>query len=88
MTVNRGGIDIVVPVPPDGRRSRRIAEATGGTTFEATDADRLASVYEQLGSVVATEEKPREVTAAFVVAAAALLAAVIGLAGLWAPRLP
>ena len=88
VTINRGGIDIVVPVPPDRETLARIAEATGGTTFEATDADRLASVYEQLGSVVATEQKPREVTAAFVVAAAALLAAVIGLAGLWAPRLP
>ena len=88
MTVNRGGIDIVVPVPPDRETLAQIAEATGGTTFEATDADRLASVYRQLGSVVATKEKPREVTAAFVVAAAALLAAVIGLAGLWAPRLP
>ena len=88
VTINRGGIDIVVPVPPDRQTLAQIAEMTGGTTFEATDADRLAAVYKQLGSVVSTKSKPREVTAAFVVAAAALLAASIGLAGLWAPRLP
>lgn len=88
VTINRGGVDLVVLVPPDRLTLARIAEATGGSTFEATDADRLAAVYEQLGRVVATEDKPVEVTAAFVVAAAALLALAIGLAGLWAPRLP
>lgn len=88
VTINRGGVDLVVPVPPDRETLAKIAEATGGTTFEATDADRLSAVYKQLGSVVTTKEKPREVTAAFVAAAAALLAAGIGLAGLWAPRLP
>jgi len=88
VTINRGGVDITVLVPPDRLTLARIAETTGGTTFEATDADRLASVYKQLGSVVATKKEPREVTAGFVVAAAALLAAGIGLAGLWAPRLP
>lgn len=88
VTINRGGIDLVVLVPPDRLTLARIAEATGASTFEATDADRLAAVYKKLGRVVATEEKPREVTSAFVLAAAALLAAGIGLAGLWAPRLP
>lgn len=88
VTINRGGVDLVVPVPPDRETLARIAEATGGSTFEATDAERLSSVYRQLGSVVATKDKPREVTSAFVLAAAALLAAGIGLAGLWAPRLP
>jgi Ca-activated chloride channel family protein len=88
VTINRGGIDLTVLVPPDRLTLARIAEATGGSTFEATDADRLSAVYKQLGRIVATEEKPREVTAAFVMAAAALLAAGIGFAGLWAPRLP
>ena len=88
VTINRGGIDLVVPVPPDRETLAKIAETTGGTTFEATDANRLSSVYKQLGSVVSTKEKPREVTSAFVLAAAALLALGIGLAGLWAPRLP
>ena len=88
VTINRGGVDLVVLVPPDRLTLARIAEETGGSTFEATDADRLSEVYAKLGRVVSTEEKPQEVTAAFVLAAAALLAAGIGLAGLWAPRLP
>ncbi len=88
VTVPRGGVKIVVPVPPDRPTLARIAESTGGSTFEATDAGRLSAVYDRLGRVVARTSKPREVTAAFVAVAAALLAGGIGLAALWAPRLP
>jgi hypothetical protein len=88
VTVLRGGVEIVVPVPPDRPTLARIAEATGASTFEATDAARLGAVYGRLGRVVARTPKPREVTAAFVAVAAALLAGGIGLAALWAPRLP
>ncbi len=88
VTVNRGGSEIVVPVPPDRLTLARIAEATGGSTFEATDAERLGAVYDRIGRVVARTSKPQEVTAAFVAVAAALLAGGIGLAALWAPRLP
>jgi Ca-activated chloride channel family protein len=88
VTVNRDGFDVVVPVPPDRQTLARIAESTGGSTFEVTDAARLAAVYERLGRVVARTPKPREVTAVFVAFAAALLAGGIGLAALWAPRLP
>jgi Ca-activated chloride channel family protein len=79
---------VTVPVPPDRETLAGIAEATGASTFEATDAVRLDAVYDRLGRVVARTEEPKEVTAAFVAVAAALLAAAIGLAGLWAPRLP
>jgi len=88
VTIFRGGQEIVVPVPPDRETLARIAESTGASTFEATDADGLGAVYDRLGRVVARTEKPQEVSAAFVAVAAALLAAAIGLAGLWAPRLP
>jgi Ca-activated chloride channel family protein len=88
VTVNRFGNEMTVLVPPDRETLARIAEATGGTTFEATDAERLKKVYDGLGSLVARTSKPREVTAAFVAVAAALLAGGIGLAALWAPRLP
>jgi Ca-activated chloride channel homolog len=88
VTINRGGTEITVPVPPDRATLARIAESTGGATFEATDAARLSAVYDRLGRVVARTSKPREVTAAFVAVAAALLAVGIGLAALWAPRLP
>jgi len=88
VTIDRGDGLVTVPVPPDRATLASIAEATGGSTFAATDADKLGSVYRRLGGVVAKTSKPREVTAAFVGVAAALLAASIGLASLWAPKLP
>lgn len=88
VTVDRDGIPVTVPVPPDRATLARIAETTGGRTFEATDAERLRAVYEQLGSVVGRERRPRELTVGFVAVGAALLAAATALAGLWAPRLP
>jgi len=88
VTINRGGSEITVPVPPDRATLARIAETTGASTFEATDADGLGAVYDRLGRVVAQTSKPREVSSAFVAVAAALLACGIGLAALWAPRLP
>jgi Ca-activated chloride channel family protein len=88
VAINRGGEVIVVPVPPDRATLARIAESTGASTFEATDAKGLAGVYDRLGRVVAQTSKPREVSAAFVAVAAVLLACGIGLAALWAPRLP
>jgi Ca-activated chloride channel homolog len=63
------------PVPPDPETLRAIAEASGGRAFTADDADGLAAVYERLGSQVATEREPREVTAAFAGGALALVAA-------------
>jgi Ca-activated chloride channel homolog len=88
VTIDRGDGIVTVPVPPDRATLASIAEATGGSTFAATDAGKLGSVYRRLGGVVAKTSKPREVTAAFVGVAAALVAASIGLASLWAPKLP
>jgi len=88
VTIDRGDGIVTVPVPPDRATLASIAETTGGSTFAATDADKLGSVYRRLGGVVAKTSKPREVTAAFVGVAAALLACSIGLAAVWAPKLP
>jgi Ca-activated chloride channel family protein len=88
VTISRFGTDSIVPVPPDRATLASIAEATGGSTFEVTNAHKLSSVYNHLGRVVATVKKPHEVTASFVGVAAALLACAIGLAALSAPRLP
>jgi Ca-activated chloride channel homolog len=88
VTIDRGGIPVTVAVPPDRPTLASIAAATGGSTFAVSDAGRLSSVYRGLSSVVSRTKKPREVSAAFVGAAAALLAAAIGFAALSAPRLP
>ena len=78
----------VIPVPPDRETLARIAEATGGSSFDAPDARELRAVYERLGSEVGRTEEPREATVAFVFAGAALLLAAGVLAGVWRPRLP
>jgi Ca-activated chloride channel family protein len=62
------------PVPPDPASLAAIAEASGGQAFTADDAEALATVYERLGSQVATEQEPREMTAAFAGGALILVA--------------
>jgi Ca-activated chloride channel family protein len=50
---------------PDPATMQAGAEASGGQSFAVEDADRLSTVYDRLGSQVATEREPREITAAF-----------------------
>jgi Ca-activated chloride channel homolog len=59
---------------PDPATMQAVAEASGGQSFTVEDAGRLSAVYEKLGSQVATERKPREVTAAFAGGALLLVA--------------
>ena len=75
-------------VPPDRETMRRVATISGARTFSANAGEELATVYERLGSQVATREERREVTAAFVGGAAAflLIGGVMSLR--WFGRLP
>jgi Ca-activated chloride channel homolog len=59
---------------PDPETMRAVAEASGGRSFTVEDADRLSAVYDRLGSQVATEREPREITAAFAGGALVLVA--------------
>jgi Ca-activated chloride channel family protein len=59
---------------PDPETMRAVAEASGGRSFTVDDADGLTAVYERLGSQVATEREPREITAAFAGGALILVA--------------
>jgi Ca-activated chloride channel homolog len=74
-------------VPPDVPTLREIARRSGGQAFTAADPKALASVYERLGSRIATREEPREVTAAFAGGALLLLASGAGLSLRWFRRL-
>jgi Ca-activated chloride channel family protein len=73
---------------PDRATLRAIAEATDGEYFAARSAKALESAYRRLGSELGHEDRPTEVTALFVGAAAVVLAAGAALARLAAPGLP
>jgi Ca-activated chloride channel family protein len=76
------------PVPPDRDTLQRLAAASGGRYFEATDGAELDEVYERLGSQVGKRDEPREVSAAFAGAGALLLLLGGGLSLHWFRRLP
>lgn len=71
------------PVPPDPAGLEQIAELTGGSAFESTDAESVSAVYEKLGSFIGTESVRSEVTAW----PAGIAAALLVLAGFAAWRL-
>ncbi len=74
-------------VPPDPATLRQIAERTGGKAFEISDAKKLEQVYQQLGSKLATEQRPQEVTGLAAGGALMLLLAGIGASLRWFGRL-
>jgi Ca-activated chloride channel family protein len=78
----------LLPVPPDPETMRRIADLSGGRSFEVADADELGSIYEQLGSRVATKNERREVTSAFAAGGLVLLLASAALGLRATARLP
>ena len=82
------GQEQLIPVPPDRETLSAIAEYTGAESFDAQSADAVEKVYRGLGSRVGRQDRPREVTSAFVAAGALLLAARPALAIAGAPRLP
>ena len=84
----RDGDQITRQVPPDRETMRRVATISGARTFNANERDELATVYERLGSQVATREERREVTAAFVGGAAAFLLLGGAMSLRWFGRLP
>ncbi len=73
---------------PDRATLRAIAEATDGEYFAARSATAVESAYRRLGSQLGHEDRPTEVTALFVGAAAVVLTAGAALARVAAPGLP
>jgi len=84
----KDGSTVTRSVPPDREAMRRIATISGARTFTADAGDELATVYERLGSQVATREERREVTAAVVAGAALFLLAGGATSLRWFGRLP
>ncbi len=86
--VGPAGQKQTVPVPPDRETLAAIADYTDGESFDAESSEALSRVYSGLGSRVGREAAPREVTAVFLAAGAALAAAALLAGALGAPRLP
>jgi Ca-activated chloride channel family protein len=78
----------VIRVPPSPGTVRMLAQQTGGEAFTAADADRLNSIYRQLGSTVGRHTQRTDITSWFEAAAAVLLVCGVGAARLWGGALP
>lgn len=81
-----GGLTQQVVVAPDVETLRQVADETGGTFAEAPNAERLESVYRELGTRLASEPKKVEVTSAFAAGGAVLLLLGGALSTLWFRR--
>jgi Ca-activated chloride channel family protein len=71
----KGGTTRTEKVPPDVQTMQRIAQLSGGKSFQIEDAGELSSVYKQLGSQVALKDEKREVTSWLAALALLLLVA-------------
>lgn len=83
-----GGLPRTIQVPPDPETLKAIADTTGGEFFNATSSDALESAYTKLGSKLGRKPADKEITYAFLAAAAGLLLGASALSLLWSPRLP
>lgn len=77
----------VVPVPADPATMSAVAEATGGTFFEAFSAEQLREVYRDIGQRVGYEVEQREVGMTFVAVGFVLLLVALAAALVWTGRI-
>jgi Ca-activated chloride channel homolog len=86
--VIEGSTGAPLPVPPDPETMARIASTSGGKTFDVAESRELDSIYEDLGSQLATRPEKREITAGFAAGGLVLLVAAAALSLRTAGRLP
>ena len=86
--VIQGDTGLPLPVPPDPETMARIASASGGKSFDVSEAGELDSVYEGLGSQLATRPEQRDITAAFAAGGLVLLASAAAISLRAGGRLP
>jgi Ca-activated chloride channel family protein len=87
-TINLPGQDVPVSVAVNPDALDKIANATGGTAFNAATADELKKVYADIGSSVGYTTVDVDISASFVAASMVLLFLAAGLSQLWFSRLP
>ena len=78
----------VLAVPPDPETMAEIAEESDGESFDVAQSDELGSIYERLGSEIATRREEREITAGFAGGGLVLLLGAAALSLRAAGRLP
>lgn len=66
----------------------RIAQQTGGKAFTAESASEIRSVYQQIGTSLGYNKRPKDLTPWFIAAGLVLLMAAAGLSLVWFSRLP
>jgi Ca-activated chloride channel homolog len=86
--VIEGDTGLPLPVPPDPETMARIAEVSGGKTFDVSESEELDAVYEGLGSQLATRPEKRDITAGFAAGGLVLLMAAAALSLRVGGRLP
>ena len=74
------------PPPADPAAMRRLADLTGGESFEAASADQLRSVYDDISGDVSFVTEQRELVGPFTVGALVVLSVAFGLSLLWNAR--
>lgn len=77
----------LVPVPVNRDALRRLAETTGGKSFDATTGKELKQVYADIGSSIGFRKVPKEVTTWFVGMGLLFALAAAGGSMLWSSRL-
>ncbi len=82
------GMQQTLDVPPDTETLDKIAEITGGQSFDAPSAADLQAVYDNLESRVGYTEEVQEVTFLLVAAGLVLVVLGAGASALWFGRLP
>jgi Ca-activated chloride channel homolog len=83
-----GGYRAQIRVPPSPETLRRLARATGGQFFTASNDAGLRQVYEKLGSRLGHRRQSREITDFFAGGSAALLLVGGAMSALWFRRVP
>ena len=83
-----GGYGAGLPVPPDPETLRRIADASGGRSFQADDASELDTAYKRLRSEIGSKDGKREITAGFAAGGMIFMLAAALMSLRWAGRLP
>lgn len=78
----------LLPVPVNQEDLAAVADATGGSTFEAATGEELRGVYEDIGSSIGFTDEQREVGQLFTGGAFAAAIAASALSLAWSSRLP